>query len=74
MLDRIRYYWGHPDVESALGRLHANLSRGVPAGLMTRFWVNADPPVADGTSSVSPGAFIRRWIQEALRPYLDACR
>jgi D-tagatose-1,6-bisphosphate aldolase subunit GatZ/KbaZ len=74
MLDRIRYYWAHPDVESALGRLHANLSHGVPASLMTRFWVNADPPVADGKSSVSPAAFIRRWIQEALRPYVDACR
>jgi D-tagatose-1,6-bisphosphate aldolase subunit GatZ/KbaZ len=74
MLDRIRYYWGHPDVESALGRLHANLSRGVPASLMTRFSVNADPPVADGQSSASPATFIRRWIQKALRPYLDACR
>jgi len=74
MLDRIRYYWGHPDVESALARLHANLSRGVPTSRMTRFGVNADPPVADGTSSVSPGAFIRRWIQEALQPYVDACR
>ncbi|MCK7507633.1 MAG: class II D-tagatose-bisphosphate aldolase, non-catalytic subunit [Desulfobacterales bacterium] len=27
MLDRIRYYWGHPDVKAALARLHANLGR-----------------------------------------------
>jgi D-tagatose-1,6-bisphosphate aldolase subunit GatZ/KbaZ len=74
MLDRIRYYWGHPDVESALVRLHANLERGIPASFVARFDAKADPLAADGKSPVNPATFIRRWIQKALRPYLDACR
>ena len=74
MLDRIRYYWGHPDVESALVRLHANLGPALPTSLLHQSWPDADPPAADGASSVSPAAFIRRWVQKALRPYLDACR
>jgi len=74
MLDRIRYYWGHPDVESALVRLHANLGPALPTSLLDRFQPATDPPVADGEPSVSPAAFIRSWIQKALQPYLDACR
>lgn len=74
MLDRIRYYWGHPDVESALVRLHANLGPALPTSLLDRFRPATDPPVADGEPSVSPAAFIRSWIQKALQPYLDACR
>ena len=74
MLDRIRYYWGHPDAKSSLARLHANLGSAVPASLWVRSWPEADPEAADGAAPVSPAAYIRRRIQKALRPYLDACR
>jgi D-tagatose-1,6-bisphosphate aldolase subunit GatZ/KbaZ len=73
-LDRIRYYWGHPEVESALVRLHANLSPALPVELIQKTWPDADPPPPDGQSGISPAAFIRAWIQKALRPYLVACR
>jgi len=74
MLDRIRYYWGHPDVQAALARLHANLGPAIPASLWGSSWPEVDPEAADGAAPASPAAFIRRRIQKALRPYLDACR
>ena len=72
-LDRIRYYWGYPEVESALVRLHANLSPEFPAELIERLGFAADVPLPDGESAISPAAFIRSRIQKALQPYLAAC-
>jgi D-tagatose-1,6-bisphosphate aldolase subunit GatZ/KbaZ len=73
-LDRIRYYWGYPEVESALVRLHANLGPALPAEIVERLWPAAAALVPEGESAVSPATLIQRWIQRALRPYLDACR
>jgi len=71
--DRIRYYWNHPAVDSALQLLLANLKTGwSPA------WVEAHMPevptaMATQPSMTDPARLIRRRIQLALDPYLEAC-
>lgn len=73
-LDRIRYYWGYPEAQAALERLHRNLAPSVPADLVERYFADPVSILSPGEPPVSPAAFIRRLIQKALRPYLDACR
>jgi D-tagatose-1,6-bisphosphate aldolase subunit GatZ/KbaZ len=69
--DRIRYYWGHPEVEAALRRLHANLRAGIPAELLQRFC--ADLGAGPGDMPSDSAGVIRGRIQAVLRPYRDAC-
>ncbi len=71
--DRLRYYWSHPAVTSALQLLLANLKSGLSPA-----WVKAHlPDVYAAQPSdqcpVDPTVLIRRRIQLALKPYFDAC-
>lgn len=71
--DRLRYYWSHPAVASALKRLLANLE---PA--LSPAWVEAHLPeiyaaLPSDQYPIDPTILIRRRIQLALRPYFDAC-
>jgi len=71
--DRLRYYWSHPAVASALKRLLANLEPGLSPA-----WVEAHLPkvyaaLPSDRNPVDSTTLIRRCIQLALKPYFDAC-
>ena len=73
-LDRIRYYWGYPEAQAALGRLHRNLAPSVPADIVERYFADHVSIISSGEPALNPAEIIRRRIQTALRPYLSACR
>ncbi|MFP4350472.1 MAG: class II D-tagatose-bisphosphate aldolase non-catalytic subunit [Desulfococcaceae bacterium] len=72
--DRIRYYWRHPAVSSALTRLCTNLSRPVPHSLIRQYFPDLYPGIEAGFYEADPASLIRRRIQTALAPYGEACR
>jgi len=72
--DRIRYYWRHPAVSSALGRLCTNLSRPIPHSLIRQYFPDLYPGIEAGAHEANPESLIRRRIQTALAPYVDASR
>lgn len=72
--DRIRYYWTAPAVASAVGALLANLSvRPIPLPLISQYFPQHAPSVAEGRIEPSPAALIGANIERALAPYADAC-
>jgi D-tagatose-1,6-bisphosphate aldolase subunit GatZ/KbaZ len=73
-LDRIRYYWGYPEAQAALDRLHRNLAPSVPADLVERYFADQILIPSSGEPALNPAAIIQRRIQKALQPYLSACR
>ncbi len=72
--DRCRYYWTCPQVQTALGRLHANLERRrLPLGLVSQYL----PDAAGATAGDDPGlpGRLERWhVRRVLRRYARACR
>ncbi len=68
MSDRIRYYWGYPEVQQALGKLARNLmEKKIPHSLVKEhipFEVNSSSLVDD---------VISQWIFRVLSAYLSAC-
>jgi D-tagatose-1,6-bisphosphate aldolase subunit GatZ/KbaZ len=73
--DRIRYYWARPEIAAALSRLMANLNaEPLPAGLIRQFFPESAEAVRRGEIPPRPEALVRRRIQMALRPYLEAGR
>jgi D-tagatose-1,6-bisphosphate aldolase subunit GatZ/KbaZ len=72
--DRLRCYWGHPDVAAAQARLLENLAAPIPRSLVHQFFPDLFEAVRSGELSPTPPDLIRRRIQEALRPYVEACR
>jgi D-tagatose-1,6-bisphosphate aldolase subunit GatZ/KbaZ len=73
-LDRIRCYWGYPQAQAALERLHRNLAPSVPADLVERYFADQVSLISSDAPALNPAELIRRRIQKALRPYLCACR
>jgi D-tagatose-1,6-bisphosphate aldolase subunit GatZ/KbaZ len=73
-LDRIRCYWGYPEAQAALDRLHRNLAPSVPADLVERYFADQASIISSGAPALNPAEIIRCRIQKALRPYLSACR
>jgi D-tagatose-1,6-bisphosphate aldolase subunit GatZ/KbaZ len=73
-LDRVRYYWGYPEAQAALDRLHRNLAPSVPADLVERYFGDQIPIPSSGEPALNPAEIIRHRIQKALQPYLSACR
>jgi D-tagatose-1,6-bisphosphate aldolase subunit GatZ/KbaZ len=73
-LDRIRCYWGYPEAQAALDRLHRNLAPSVAADLVERYFADQVSIIKSGEPALNPAELIRRRIQKELRPYLGACR
>jgi D-tagatose-1,6-bisphosphate aldolase subunit GatZ/KbaZ len=71
--DRIRYYWGHPAVQTALERLMANLAPSIPRQLVEAHLPEVCAATASGPCPSDPAGIIRRCIQLTLAPYLRAC-
>lgn len=72
--DRLRYYWRHPAVSSALSRLCTNLFRPIPHSLIRQYFPDLYPDIEAGIYEADPESLIRRRIQTALAPYAEACR
>ncbi len=71
--DRLRYYWSHPAVASALRLLTANLKTSLSPA-----WVEAHLPEVYAAMPadpfpVDPTLLIRRRVQLSLNPYFEAC-
>jgi D-tagatose-1,6-bisphosphate aldolase subunit GatZ/KbaZ len=72
--DRIRYYWPHPEVTKACGRLLENLrSRPVPLTLVSQYLPRQYAAIR--AQELDPGvdALLRDGVAESIRPYLRAC-
>jgi D-tagatose-1,6-bisphosphate aldolase subunit GatZ/KbaZ len=70
--DRIRYYWDHPAVASALRLLMANLKPCLAPTWVAAHMPEASAELPPGSSLVDPAFLIRRRIQLALEPYFAA--
>ena len=72
--DRCRYYWTRPEVQAALGRLHANLEgRRLPRGLLSQYLPHAAGAVA-GDEPGLPRRLERMHVRRVLGRYARACR
>jgi D-tagatose-1,6-bisphosphate aldolase subunit GatZ/KbaZ len=72
--DRIRYYWAYPEATAAFERLIQNLRRPIPDALLQQFFPDLYPEIACGALKPDPQKIIKRRIQNALKPYMKACR
>ena len=72
--DRIRYYWAYPEATAAYERLIQNLSRPIPDALLRQFFPDLYPEIACGELQPDPQTIIKHRIQNALKPYMKACR
>lgn len=72
--DRIRYYWPRPEVNAALDRLLANLSRQpIPLPLVSQYLPAQYRHLRAGTLENHPRALIWDHIEETLARYAYAC-
>ena len=72
--DRIRYYWSHPDVATAVARLFENLARvEIPLPLLSQFLPAQYKAVQDGRLSPEPKSLVVDHIMEVTSMYSAAC-
>ena len=71
--DRIRYYWNRPEATDAAKRLHHNLRRPIPDALIQQYLPDIYPEIKSGVIPSDSLSIIRHYIQNALKPYRDAC-
>jgi D-tagatose-1,6-bisphosphate aldolase subunit GatZ/KbaZ len=72
--DRVRYYWGQPDVQAAFQRLMANLqSRQIPLQLWLQHGGKTAAALAERRAAFGPGAIISEHIAGRLLGYFEAC-
>jgi len=72
--DRIRYYWGSPPVQSALGRLLQNLEeKSLPLTLLSQFMPVQSEKVRSGQIGNTPEALILDKVGSVLVTYSSAC-
>lgn len=72
--DRIRYYWPHPDAQSAVQRLMDTLERPVPSALLQQFMPDLYPDIRSGDQPLDAMHIVQGRIRHAFIPYLEACR
>jgi D-tagatose-1,6-bisphosphate aldolase subunit GatZ/KbaZ len=72
--DRIRYYWSHPEAETALARLISNLSAApIPLSLVAQYLPVQYNPVREGRLDRRPKGLIMDKILAVLGLYASAC-
>ena len=72
--DRSRMYWQVKDVQSALDQLFKNLSQNPPPlSLLKQFMPDLYWPLREGRLENDPEALVIDRIQQAYKPYTDAC-
>ncbi len=72
--DRVRYYWHCPEIEIAVERLVANLSRvTIPESMLSRYLPAQYLRLRMGQLSGDPVALIVDKVRDVLREYAAAC-
>ena len=72
--DRVRYYWGRPDIVAAEQRLMDNLScRPIPENLVSQYLPLQYEAHREGRIDLSARELLLDRIGAALRPYAQAC-
>jgi D-tagatose-1,6-bisphosphate aldolase subunit GatZ/KbaZ len=72
--DRIRYYWGAPQVQSALGRMLQNLAgKPLPGSLVSQLLPGQWDKVRRGQIANSPEVLILDKVVSVLEDYAFAC-
>ncbi|TCP97283.1 tagatose-bisphosphate aldolase noncatalytic subunit [Cricetibacter osteomyelitidis] len=72
--DRIRYYWPHPRIQSAVEKLTENLAQAdIPLGLLSQYLPEQFHKVLQGSIKRSPNALILDKIQQVLADYAYGC-
>jgi D-tagatose-1,6-bisphosphate aldolase subunit GatZ/KbaZ len=71
--DRIRYYWGDPEVGRAREMLISNLrSRGIPLPLVSQYFPAQASRVLSGALAADPEALVRDRVRDVVRTYTFA--
>jgi D-tagatose-1,6-bisphosphate aldolase subunit GatZ/KbaZ len=72
--DRIRYYWPHPEVARACGKLLENLHhRPPPLTLVSQYLPRQYAAIRSHELDPGVDALLRDGVAESIRPYLRAC-
>jgi D-tagatose-1,6-bisphosphate aldolase subunit GatZ/KbaZ len=72
--DRVRYYWQVPEVEAAVQRLLANLSKsGIPESMLSRYLPEQYARVRQQTLENQPASLIVDKVRDVLRVYAAGC-
>jgi D-tagatose-1,6-bisphosphate aldolase subunit GatZ/KbaZ len=72
--DRLRYYWGNPQVQSALGRLLQNLGgKKLPLTLVSQYASGQWERIRSGQIANTPEAIILDKVNTVLEQYTFAC-
>ncbi len=73
--DRVRYYWGEPDVQAALKKLLENLERAapLPITLLSQYLPEISPEIRQGRIPNQPAAILSHKIEAVLEDYRAAC-
>ena len=72
--DRIRYYWPHERIQSAVKKLTKNLENvEIPLGLLSQYLPEQFPQVLSGDIKPYPNTLILNKIQQVLDDYAYGC-
>jgi D-tagatose-1,6-bisphosphate aldolase subunit GatZ/KbaZ len=72
--DRIRYYWGYPEVQQTVVKLIDNLRRtGLPEMMLSQYCPLQYAEIRNGRLQSDPKEIVIANIQSTLRPYSEAC-
>lgn len=72
--DRIRYYWGFPEVQASVSTLLGNLRRsGMPAMILSQYFPRQYAEVREGRLQSDPEEIVIANIRYVLQIYSKAC-
>ena len=73
--DRVRYYWGRPEVAAAVERLIANLSAvKIPESMLSAYLPAQYLRLRAGQIAGDPESLVVDRVRDVLRDYANACR
>ncbi len=72
--DRIRYYWGFPEIKDAMRILLRNLrDNKIPGALLSQFFPSLYVETREKQEEIDPGDLIKTCITRVLQDYQSAC-